>query len=87
LVKNQEVEEKGLASLQALDFVARPAGFEPTTPWFVGGFGINQCITNQPLAALVTSASRPVHGTLTAQPVSVGHERGTFTACHPDKEK
>src|SRR5438874_9991437 len=26
---------KGLALLQALDYLARPAGLEPTTPWFV----------------------------------------------------
>ena len=29
-------EEKGPASPQALDYLARPAGIEPTTPWFVG---------------------------------------------------
>ena len=28
-------KRKGLAFLQALDYLARPAGFEPTTPWFV----------------------------------------------------
>jgi len=30
-----EVKRKGPAPSQALDYVARPAGFEPTTPWFV----------------------------------------------------
>jgi len=28
--------EKGLAFAKPLENVARPAGFEPTTPWFVG---------------------------------------------------
>ena len=26
--------------MQALDCVARPAGFEPTTPWFVARYSI-----------------------------------------------
>ena len=26
--------------LQALEFGARPAGFEPTTPWFVARYSI-----------------------------------------------
>ncbi len=38
LVIYQGVKNKGLHTLQALDFLARPAGFELTTPWFVGGF-------------------------------------------------
>ena len=29
---------KGAASLQPLDYLARPAGFEPTTPWFVARY-------------------------------------------------
>jgi len=31
----QRSKEKGPAASQTLDYVARPAGFEPTTPWFV----------------------------------------------------
>ena len=31
----QAPNDKGLRSSQALDNLARPAGFEPTTPWFV----------------------------------------------------
>ena len=30
-------KRKGPAFLQGLDYLARPAGFEPTTPWFVVG--------------------------------------------------
>jgi len=33
---------KRLASLQAFDYLARPAGFEPTTPWFVALDSNNQ---------------------------------------------
>ena len=33
-------ERKGPASLQAPEKVARPAGFEPTTPWFVAKYSI-----------------------------------------------
>jgi len=33
-------KRKGPASLQALESVARPAGFEPTTPWFVAKYSI-----------------------------------------------
>jgi len=31
----QPPNEKGRRSSQALEILARPAGFEPTTPWFV----------------------------------------------------
>ena len=35
-------KKKGLNSfrIQALEWVARPAGFEPTTPWFVAKYSI-----------------------------------------------
>ena len=33
-------KRKGAASLQPLECVARPAGFEPTTPWFVAKYSI-----------------------------------------------
>jgi hypothetical protein len=32
--------------------VARPAGFEPTTPWIVGDSGAVRSISNQSLASL-----------------------------------
>ena len=32
----QNKKEKPPERLQVLNWVARPAGFEPTTPWFVG---------------------------------------------------
>ena len=33
-------KEKGLQQSQALEYLARPAGFEPTTPWFVAKYSI-----------------------------------------------
>ena len=39
VTQNSRTEMRKGSSLttQALDVLARPAGFEPTTPWFVGG--------------------------------------------------
>src|SRR6185503_18930632 len=36
----QAPNDKGLRSSQALENLARPAGFEPTTPWFVARYSI-----------------------------------------------
>ena len=35
-----EPKENGLQYRNPLIFVARPAGFEPTTPWFVAKYSI-----------------------------------------------
>jgi hypothetical protein len=32
--------EKGLHFCKPLNYLARPAGFEPTTPWFVARYSI-----------------------------------------------
>ena len=54
-------------SLQALDYLARPAGFEPTAPWFVGGRKQLRRSINQCLAALANCANQPMtHKPVTA---------------------
>jgi hypothetical protein len=34
--EGHRLKSKSLANLQGLEYLACPAGFEPTTPWFVG---------------------------------------------------
>ncbi len=36
----RNANEKGLHRCKPLDCLARPAGFEPTTPWFVARYSI-----------------------------------------------
>src|SRR6202049_2366586 len=38
----QQEKRKGAASLQPLVYLARPAGLEPPTPWFVARFWAHQ---------------------------------------------
>src|SRR5712692_2728549 len=54
------LKEKGPAMSQALENVARPAGFEPTTPWFVGRWPAvlpNAPKLHSPLQALIYGLS------------------------------
>ena len=44
--------KKGLQHRNPFICLARPAGFEPTTPWFVGDLGQFVVLVNQQLAAL-----------------------------------
>ena len=53
LARNQEVVKKGLHHCKPLFLLARPAGIEPTTPWFV----VIQGVINQ-LILLVANARR-----------------------------
>jgi len=50
--------KKGLHRCKPLVKVARPAGFEPTTPWFVVGLGNLAVLLNQHLATLADSIFR-----------------------------
>ena len=49
----QRQERKRAASLQPLDLLARPAGIEPTTPWFVARVKVSK-----QLISLVANARR-----------------------------
>src|SRR5579862_1583086 len=40
LASKKRAEMKRACGVQALEFLARPAGFEPTTPWFVARYSI-----------------------------------------------
>jgi hypothetical protein len=49
--------KKGLQHRNPFNYLARPAGFEPTTPWFVGDSGQIVVLANQRLVALAESLS------------------------------
>jgi hypothetical protein len=51
----QRQNDKGSHMCKPPDCLARPAGFEPTTPWFVGREIPTSSVNNQPLAALTHS--------------------------------
>ena len=50
-LRHSPQNEKELAVANSLNWVARPAGFEPTTPWFVGATNRLGRSRNQRLAA------------------------------------
>ena len=39
-IRHSARNEKGLHHCKPFDLLARPAGFEPTTPWFVARYSI-----------------------------------------------
>src|SRR5690242_9871379 len=51
----QAPNDKGLRSSQDLENLARPAGFEPTTPWFVARYSIKLIYGRE--AAILSRAS------------------------------
>jgi hypothetical protein len=53
--------------------LARPAGFEPTTPWFVGDLGQFVVVRNQRLAALADSLPKHIKA-------QVGHSQSELVA-------
>jgi hypothetical protein len=63
---------------RTLILLARPAGFEPTTPWFVGGIQRAQHFVIQLLATLANATFSVFQSQFRHTQTTVGHKRGGY---------